>query len=375
MIRRYQRGSVRKKNRNYVFRYREDCFTSNGEVERPQKTVILGPVSAFRGKNEARKAADRIMQELSQTVLRPQASTTFGEFWAEHFKPNLVDKMKPNTRNMYQQLWKNHIAPAFERHRMRDISSFEIDRLLSCKYKEGYASQTVLHLRSVLSKMFKTAVKWRWLLDNPAREIEAPPTRVNREQRALSVEEVSQLFDHLEDPARVIVMIGVMLGLRIGEILGLRGEDLGCGTLHVRRSWCRGHEGYTKNGKEREIPVPPLLGETLREYCLHRAAKGWLFVGASGKPLSDRNLIQRHIYPVSQRLGISHFSWHSLRHTFSTLGGNEGTIPTLVMKQLLGHSRLSTTDRYMHELSGPKREAVQKIEKLILFPCKKASGD
>ncbi|MGA9058805.1 MAG: hypothetical protein WB763_20095, partial [Terriglobia bacterium] len=41
------------------------------------------------------------------------------------------------------------------------------------------------------------------------------------------------------------------------------------------------------------------------------------------------------------------------------------------MKQLLGHSRLSTTDRYMHELAGPMREAVQKIEKLILLPHKR----
>ena len=39
----------------------------------------------------------------------------------------------------------------------------------------------------------------------------------------------------------------------------------------------------------------------------------------------------------------------------------------------LGHSRLSTTDRYMHELAGSKREAVQKIENLVLFPRKKAS--
>ncbi|MGH9396846.1 MAG: hypothetical protein ACRD18_08355 [Terriglobia bacterium] len=158
MIRRYQRGSVRKKNGNYVLRYREDCLTPNGEAKRPQKTVILGPVPAFRGKNEARKAADRIMQEVNQAAPRPQASTTLAEFWAEHFKPNLVEKMKPNTRFMYEQLWKNHIAPAFERERMRDISGFEIDRFLSSKYKKGYASQTVLHLRSVLSKMFKTAV-------------------------------------------------------------------------------------------------------------------------------------------------------------------------------------------------------------------------
>jgi integrase len=375
MIRRYQRGSVRKKNGNYVLRYREDCFTPGGKAERPQKTIILGPVSAFRGKNDARKAADRFMQAVNQAASRPQANVTLGEFWVEHFKPNIVEKMKPNTRDMYQLLWKNHIEPAFERERMRDISGFEIDRLLSSKYKQGYASQTVLHLRSVLSKMFKTAIKWRWLADNPAREIEAPPARVKRQQRALSVEEVKLLFEHLENPARLIVMIGVMTGLRIGEILGLRVEDLDCATLNIRRSWCRGHEGGTKNGKDRELPVPPFLGEALREYCAQRRSTGWLFVGETGKPLSDRNLIQRHVYPVAQKLEIPHFSWHSLRHTFSTLGGNEVSIPTLVMKQLLGHSRLSTTDRYMHELAGPKREAVQKIENLILFPRKKASGE
>jgi integrase len=375
MIRRYQRGSVRKKNGNYVLRYREDSITPAGKAERPQKTVILGAVSAFHGKNEAKKTADRLMQEVNQAAPRPQISITLGEFWADHFKPNLVEQMKPNTRDMYQLLWKNHIAPAFERERMRDITGLHIDRLLSNKYKQGYASQTVLHLRSVLSKMFKTAIKWRWLVENPAREIEAPPTRVKRQQRALSVEEVSLLFEHLVDPARVIVMIGVMVGLRIGEILGLRVEDLDCGTLHVRRSWCRGYEGGTKNGKDRELPVPMFLGEALRDYCAQRPTTGWLFTGESGKPLSDRNLIQRHVYPVAKRLGVPHFSWHSLRHTFSTLGGNEGSIPTLIMKQLLGHSRLSTTDRYMHELAGPKREAVQKIEKLILFPRKKAIGE
>ncbi len=43
------------------------------------------------------------------------------------------------------------------------------------------------------------------------------------------------------------------------------------------------------------------------------------------------------------------------------------------MKQLLGHARPSTTDRYMRELSGPKREAMEKIENLIFFPRKRAA--
>jgi len=113
---------------------------------------------------------------------------------------------------------------------------------------------------------------------------------------------MSLLFEHLEDPARLVVMIGVMMGLRIGEILGLRVEDLECGTLHVRRSWCRGNAGGTKNGKEREIPVPQFLGEALRDYCVQRGTTGWLFVGESGKPLSDRNLI-----PASRLQGCAAF--------------------------------------------------------------------
>ncbi|MGH2507524.1 MAG: tyrosine-type recombinase/integrase [Ktedonobacteraceae bacterium] len=58
-------------------------------------------------------------------------------------------------------------------------------------------------------------------------------------------------------------------------------------------------------------------------------------------------------------------SGHSLRHAFSTLGGNEGTIPTVVLKQLLGHFKLSTTQKYMHELKTEQRAAMSKIEKLI----------
>jgi len=127
-----------------------------------------------------------------------------------------------------------------------------------------------------------------------------------------------------------------------------------------------------KNGKDREVPVPPFLGEAIREYCAGRASTDWLFVGESGKPLSDRNLIQRHVYPVAGKLEIPHFSWHSLRHTFSSLGGNEGSIPTRVMKQLLGHSRLSTTDRYMHELAGPEREAVQEDREPDSLPAKES---
>ena len=94
MIRRYQKGSVRKKNGNYVLRYREDFLKPDGSRGRQQCSTILGPISAFRGKKDARRAADEIMREVNQNTPRPQASITLGDFWDRHFKPNIVEKMK-----------------------------------------------------------------------------------------------------------------------------------------------------------------------------------------------------------------------------------------------------------------------------------------
>lgn len=388
MIRRYQRGSVRKKNGNYVLRYREDTIKPDGKGGRQECSTILGPVAAFRGKKDARRAADEIMREINQNAPRPQASITLSEFWEQHFKPNVVEKMKRNTRVMYEHLWRKQIAPVLSGERMRNVTSLDLDRLMSQLQRQGYSWQTRLHVRNVISKMYSTAQKWRWLAENPAKWAEVGQRKIVRKRRPLSVGEVQLLAGHLGEPARTVLILAVTTGLRIGEILGLQVEDIDIdrGVLKVQRSISRGEVDTTKTeGSTRQVPIPPTLMEVLSRHVENAGSfpaipgdtitENWLFSSKAGTPLSDRNLINRQVYPVSKRLGIPHFSWHSLRHTFTTLGGNEGTIPTVVMKQLLGHSKLSTTEKYMHELEGQQREAMTKIENLIWFPKKKASGE
>src|SRR5271167_1691168 len=388
MIRRYQRGSVRKKNGNYVLRYREDAIKPDGTNGRQECSTILGPVAAFRGKKGARHAADEIMREINQSAPRPQASITMGEFWDQYFKPNVVEKMKRNTRAMYQDRWRKQIAPALSRERMRNVTSLDLDRLMAQLQRQGYSWQTRVYVRNVISKIYSTAQKWRWLAENPAKWVEVGQRKIVRKQRALSVGEVQLLAEHLEEPARTVFILAVTTGLRIGEMLGLQVEalDLDRGVIKVQRSVSRGEVDTTKTeGSTRQVPIPPMLMAVLSAHISdvgsfpgnpgETAAENWLFSSKAGTPLSDRNLINRQVYPVSKRLGIPHFSWHSLRHTFTTLGGNEGTIPTVVMKQLLGHSKLSTTEKYMHELEGQHRAAMTKIEHLIWFPKKKASGE
>jgi integrase len=388
MIRRYQRGSVRKKNGNYVLRYREDFIKPKGGKGRLQRTVVLGPVSTFRGKKDARRAADEIMQQVNHSSPKPQTNITLGEFWDLHFRPNIVDRMKRNTRAMYEDRWRKQIAPMLSRERMRNISTLDLDRLMTQLERQCYSWQTRVHVRNVISKMYTTARKWKWLMDNPAKWVNVGQRKIVRKQRALSVEEVQLLAENLEEPARTVFVLAVTTGVRIGELLGLQVEDLDLsrGIIKVQRSVSRGQVDLTKTeSSTRQVPTPPVLLEVLTAHIngaapsvkseTERQPANWLFPSEAGTPLSDRNLINRHVYPVSKKLGIRHFSWHSLRHTFSTLGGNEGTIPTLVMKQLLGHSKLSTTQKYMHELQDQQREAMSKIEHLIWLPKKKGNSE
>jgi integrase len=348
MIRRYQRGSIRRKNGNYVLRYREDVIGPEGSKGRQQRTVVLGPVSTFRGKKDVRRAADEIMQQINHSSPKPQANITLGEFWDLHFKPNVVDRMKRNTRAMYEDRWRKQVASMLSRERMRNISTLDLDRLMTQLERQCYSWQTRVHVRNVISKMYTTARKWQWLTDNPCKWVNVGQRKIVRKQRTLSVEEVQLLAQHLEEPARTVFILAVTTGVRTGELLGLQVEDLDLsrGTIKIQRSVSRGQVDVTKTeGSTRQVPIPPVLLGVLSTHVNGAALSAkseneqqpanWLFPSEAGTPLSDRNLINHYIYPVSKKLGIPHFSWHSLRHTFSTLGGNEGTIPTLVMKQLL----------------------------------------
>ena len=85
----------------------------------------------------------------------------------------------------------------------------------------------------------------------------------------------------------------------------------------------------------------------------------------SGEAYYERNLLRRKLWPVCDRLGIPRFGWHSLRHTFSTYGGNSG-VPLPVLQYLLGHASVETTMLYTHPLGEAQRMAVERMASILL---------
>jgi integrase len=365
--RHFQTGCLIKKRKSWIFRYYEYEKQADGRVERVYRSVSFGPIK----RSEAIKLRDDITRKLGLRGNRPKAAMSVSEFWSQHFREQIVEKKRLNTRKLYGSLYSKHIEPHFGQEKLCDIGRFDVQEFVSMKEKHGYSPQTVAHLRDVLSKMFGTAVLWGWLDENPTKGTTLPPMERKRVPRVLNFEEIARVIEKLREPARTLFALGITLGLRIGELLGLKLEDvdLRAGVLYVRRSISRGDIGPTKTPKSaRRFPLPAEVVQMIGRYLKARPVHSeWLFPTFKGNHHNDRTLFLKYVQPVIRELTIPHFSWHSMRHTFLTYNGNQG-VAMPVLQSLAGHTNAQTTLGYIDPLTEHKRTALERwVGQLIPF--------
>jgi integrase len=91
-----------------------------------------------------------------------------------------------------------------------------------------------------------------------------------------------------------------------------------------------------------------------------------VFVSRVGTPLRSENILKRIIHPACERLKLPRVGWHTLRHTSATLLHEHE--PLRVAQAIWGHSDLQTTLGYTHVLPGWQRDAMKRLEDVVLFP-------
>jgi integrase len=350
-----------------VLRYREDYLKPDGTIGRRQPSLVLG---LFAGKKEALRAADVFLRPFNSGAVRPQSAITLDDFWHLYFVPEILPTLKFSTRKLYVSLVNKHLLPYFGEQRISDMQRVQIQHFVIEKQKQGYSVQTLGHLRDLLSKILEIAKSWGWLQDNVARGVKLPPMERVRKARVLAVAEIRNLAEALREPVRTMFILALGLGLRIGELLPLRIEDLDLttGLLYVRRDYYRGHVQTPKTARsERRFRLPDLLVNAFRQYLeVRKGESDLLFPNSAGTFFDDRNLMRREIEPACDRLKISRFSWHALRHTFATIAENS-RVPISVVQSLLGHTSPSTTMLYTHAQDDAKQSALETVSG-VLFP-------
>ena len=370
--RRYQLGSIRKRGKRYPvweLQWWADCLSVDGKIERRRESAILGYLAEVTSKQAKKLAAEKLLP-LNQGKLTPMATITFETFIESFFVPNALPTLKQSTCKRYRSTINCHLLPAFGHKRLCDISTLNLQAFVIAKMDGGLGWEVCSHLKNLMSLIFNFAKRWgHYAGDNPAVGVMLSEKVRVHERHALTAEQSYRLIAALHEPVATITQVGVYAGLRIGEILGLRWQDVDLRTrsMHIRQASYRGTIGTPKTkGSKRTLPIPAPLAEALQRHHQRSGSHdGLVFPTSAGTPHSDTNLAARHLKPAGKKIGAPWIGWHSLRRTHATLLSESGASPKDAQAQL-GHSNISTTmDIYTQPTPTHQREAVEKMAQLV----------
>ncbi|MFA4919864.1 MAG: site-specific integrase [Thermodesulfovibrionales bacterium] len=193
----------------------------------------------------------------------------------------------------------------------------------------------------------------RGLCENPAMGIDMFP--VNPKKRYIPpLEDVVKVLEIANEEQRNYLLVLINTMARVSEINRLRWDDVYDDYLILRT-----RKAKNSNVVERKIP----LNESLREVLSKMEHAEYVFINpVTGKPYDYRSKFLR---TLCKNAKVTYFSFHCLRH----LGASrlaDGNIPITDIQQLLGHSRVSTTDIYLRSIKPSLTEAVEKLSPLTL---------
>jgi integrase/recombinase XerC len=212
-------------------------------------------------------------------------------------------------------------------------------------HRRRLSKATIARKLAAVRSCFRFLARRGALEVNPARQVRSP--RLGRRlPSVLPKDEATQLLDAVPEPTaagtrdRALLELLYASGLRVAEGCGLDLDDLDEARRTVRV--------LGKGDKERVVPVGETALEALDTYlALRGRQRGPLFLNARGGRLTPRSA-HRIVKRLARRAGISQrVTPHTLRHSFATHMLGEGADLRLI-QELLGHSRLSTTQRYTH---------------------------
>ena len=198
--------------------------------------------------------------------------------------------------------------------------------------------------------MFHLAADWGYSADNPVTKVKLFSERDNLKERVLTADEETKLLAHCAPHLRPIVVFALNTGMRRGEILGLRWDqvDPAGKSVLVKR---------TKSGRDRSIPLNDAAAGVIEAQRL-TSPGSYVFPSTKGKEFM--RTVDHSFGHACSLAGIVGLRFHDLRHTFATRLIRRGA-DIITVQALLGHYAVTVTQRYTHSGADEKRRAVEAL--------------
>ncbi|MHB8681561.1 MAG: tyrosine-type recombinase/integrase [Acidimicrobiales bacterium] len=291
--------------------------------------------------------------------------TTVDAFLAWWLGIQRASEKSPNTIDKYEWAIRGWISPALGRLELRKVRAEHVEDLLLDMQRQGLAKNSMVRVRSTFSMALDQAVR-RGLVERNVATLAIVPRGPKREGRSLTYEQVLRLFAASKgDRLETLVIMGVLLGLRPGELAGLRWDS-----VDLRRRVLTVHEarleepggmrlGGTKTRRSRRsLDMPALLVASLTEHRRRQAREkkaagrrwkehGLVFSSTVGTPI-DRWRLRRRVAELTEAAGLGLWTPRELRHTCVSLLSDAG-VPIETIADVMGHANARVTGEiYRH---------------------------
>ena len=316
-------------------------------------------------KREAEQLRLRLLTQLNEGLLGETSFKRLDDFALWWIREVRAREIKISTASDYESRYRAHIRPVFGHRPLSSITALDITEWLFDLKRAGLSDSTQNGALQLLKMIFKAAVAHREIGSSPAASI---PRLKNPRQRNVQEpwnreEALAAIAASKSTELELPILFGIHLGLRIGEILGLKWHDLDVenGSVTIQRS-IREIRQFNADGSSyfsleestpktsagmRKIALTYDLQSALlshRERLQRRGtfdSDGWVMAARSIHPMRPNRLAKLYRKFLVEH-GLRRIRFHDLRHTSAVLGLEAG-IRIEAVSQTLGHSKIDTT--------------------------------
>jgi integrase len=347
---------------------------------------VIGTLEEYPTEKAAEKAARSFRLNLVDRGSAALVQITMKELVGHFSEHEQVDKGEEgraySTRDRCESVLNCWILPRWGKTAIDQIRTVAVeDWLRSIPRAKGTRSK----IRNTMSALYNHAIRWEFTDKNP---ITGPVRGSGVRQSAkreripdlLEINEFQLLQAELQIRERILVWLDMTLGLRRGELAGLRWEDIHFQDLTVmaQRSVVDQVVGKVKTeASKRPIPIDPFIAEDLLSwYRTTKYNRPEDYVFATDAPRAGKKrgkqpvwlskVMQYHIQPAAKRLGITKsIGWHTFRRTYTTLLHANGEDVKVVQELLRHGSARITMDVYAQAMTSAKRLAQGKVVAML----------
>ena len=364
------------------------CFDygKNGAGKRVRK------YQTFASKAEAKRALNKHRVQMDEGNYVLPSDWTFAQ-WMDYWFANIIrPQIEDTTAYGYKNIIDNHLKPRLGGYKLQKLSPRHIQEYYTALLEEvGLSAATVLKHHNLLTNILNAARRFEYIAKNPMEAV-SPPKKKPREAKYYTPEQLGTLLDRVTGTRLELpVFICAYLGLRRGELCGLRWQDIDFERHTVTIDTTRTQAGKQEIIKDtktvsstRTLYLPDTLYDLLKREQQHQQEcrmkyenayddNPYVVVMENGKPFRP-NYLSELFGRFLEENGLPKIVLHELRHTFASLS-NQAGIPSFNIGKAMGHSTPATTQKiYTHLLDRTHVQAVQGVAAIADQARRKASG-